>query len=69
MTWRLDGTYFESCSCDTICPCTASLSFGATHERCMVTLVFNVKNGDVEGVDVSGLTVAAIADTLARRLV
>jgi hypothetical protein len=25
--------------------------------------VFNVKNGDVEGVDVSGLTVAAVADT------
>ncbi len=28
-----------------------------------VTLVFNVKDGDVEGTDVSGLTVAAVADT------
>jgi hypothetical protein len=29
----------------------------------MVTLVFNVKRGEVDGTDVSGLTVAAVADT------
>jgi hypothetical protein len=29
----------------------------------MVTLVFNVKRGDVDGTDVSGLIVAAVADT------
>lgn len=63
MSWKLQGSYFETCSCDVICPCTASLSLGATHDRCMVTLVFNVKDGQVEGVDVSGLTVAAVADT------
>jgi hypothetical protein len=28
-----------------------------------VVLVFNVKDGEVDGVDVSGLTVAAVADT------
>jgi hypothetical protein len=39
------------------------MSFGATNDYCRVVLVFNVKDGDVEGVDVSGLTVAAIADT------
>src|SRR3982074_1762179 len=63
MSWNLEGSYFETCSCDVVCPCTASLAFGATHERCRVTLVFNVKDGEVEGTDVSGLTVAAIADT------
>ncbi len=63
MSWNLEGSYFETCSCDVVCPCTASLALGATHERCMVTLVFNVKDGDVEGVDVGGLTVAAVADT------
>lgn len=63
MTWKLEGTYFETCSCDVVCPCTASLSFGATHDRCNATLVFHVVDGDVEGTDVSGLTVAAIADT------
>ena len=63
MSWKLDGSYFETCSCDVVCPCTASLALGATHDRCRVTLVFNVKRGEVEGVDVSGLTVAAVADT------
>ena len=63
MSWKLEGSYFETCSCDVVCPCTASLAFGATHERCRVTLVFNVKDGEVEGTDVSGLTVAAVAYT------
>jgi hypothetical protein len=63
MSWKLEGSYFETCSCDVICPCTASLALGATHDRCKVVLVFNVKAGDVEGTDVSGLTVAAIADS------
>jgi hypothetical protein len=63
MSWNIEGSYFETCSCDTICPCTASFSFGATYERCRVVLVFNVKRGEVEGTDVSGLTVAAVADT------
>ena len=63
MSWNLSGSYFETCSCDVICPCTASLSLGATKDRCKVVLVFNVKSGEVEGTDVSGLTVAAVADT------
>jgi hypothetical protein len=63
MSWSLDGSYFETCSCDVVCPCTASLSLGATRDRCKVVLVFNVKRGDVDDTDVSGLTVAAVCDT------
>ncbi len=63
MAWNLTGSYFETCSCNVVCPCTASLSLGATLDRCSVVLVFNVKEGQVDGVDVSGLTVAAVADT------
>jgi hypothetical protein len=63
MSWNLEGTYFETCSCEVVCPCTASLALGADYDRCRVTLVFNVTRGDVEGTDVSGLKVAAIADT------
>jgi hypothetical protein len=63
MSWKLEGSYFETCSCDVVCPCTASFALGATLDRCRVTLVFNVKNGEIEGTDVSGLTVAAVADT------
>ena len=63
MAWKLEGTYFETCSCEVVCPCTASLALGADYDRCRVTLVFNIVSGDVEGTDVSGLKVAAIADS------
>jgi hypothetical protein len=35
----------------------------ATYDHCPVTLVFRAAEGDVEGVDVGGLTVAAVAET------
>jgi hypothetical protein len=63
MAWNLEGTYFETCSCEVVCPCTASLALGADYDRCRVTLVFHVTDGAVDGTDVSDLTVAAIADT------
>jgi len=63
MAWKLEGTYFETCSCEVVCPCTASLTLGADYDRCNVTLVFHVVDGDVEGTDVSGLTVAAVGDS------
>jgi hypothetical protein len=40
-----------------------SFDHGATNDYCRVTLVFNIKEGEIEGTDVSGLKVAAIADS------
>ena len=53
MAWQIEGTYFETCSCEVVCPCTASLALGADYDRCRVTLVFNVVAGEVEGTDAS----------------
>ncbi len=63
MAWNVRGTYIETCSCDLFCPCNVSLAHGATYDYCRVTLVFNITDGEVEGTDVSGLKVAAIADS------
>ena len=63
MAWSLSGRYFENCTCDVVCPCTASLSLGADYDRCQVILVFHIDQGEIEGVDVGGLTVAAVGDT------
>src|SRR5947208_1041407 len=63
MAWNVKGTYIETCSCDFFCPCNASLANGADYDYCRVTLVFNITEGNVEGTDVGGLKVAAIADT------
>jgi hypothetical protein len=63
MAWNVEGTYFETCSCEVVCPCTTSLALGADYDRCRATLVFNITRGEVEGTDVSGLKIAAIIDT------
>jgi hypothetical protein len=63
MAWKLEGQYFENCSCNVPCPCAVSLDLGADRDRCNAFLVFQVESGDVDGTDVSGLTVAAMIDT------
>jgi len=63
MAWQIEGTYFETCSCEVVCPCTTSFALGADYDRCTVTLVFHVTDGSVDGTEVGGLTVAAFADT------
>jgi len=63
MSWNLTGDYVETCSCELMCPCNLSLDHGATYDFCRVTLVFNVREGAVEGTNIGGLAVAVIADT------
>ena len=63
MSWSIEGEYFENCSCEVVCPCTVSLSLGADNDHCRVVLAFHVERGEVDGVDVGGLNLAAVADT------
>jgi hypothetical protein len=63
MSWRLKGSYVETCSCDLICPCNASFDHGATYDYCRVVLAFNIREGEIEGTDIAGRKVAAIAET------
>jgi len=64
MAWRLEGTYFESCSCDEVCPCTwSAFTAKATLDRCRALLAYHVESGEVDGVDVSGLSFALFLDT------
>ena len=64
MAWTMEGTYFESCSCDTICPCSwSAFTAPATNDRCTAMLAFHIDRGEVEGVDVSGLSFAIVVDS------
>lgn len=64
MSWRLEGTYFENCSCDVVCPCTISaLTLPADNDYCRVALAFHVDAGEIEGTDVSGLSLVVVAET------
>ena len=69
MAWTIEGTYFENCNCDFACPCTVtSFASPATQERCQVVLAYHVTRGEIDGVDVSGHSVAVIADTPAQMI-
>jgi hypothetical protein len=63
MAWSIRGNYVETCSCDLICPCNASFDHGATYDYCRVVLAFDIREGEVDGTDVAGVKVAAVAET------
>jgi hypothetical protein len=63
MAWNLKGSYVETCSCELMCPCNLSFDHGATYDYCRVTLVFDIRYGEVEGTEISGLKAAIIADS------
>jgi hypothetical protein len=61
MSWRIRGTYFESCNCDAICPCRRIDGVGggrSTHGVCMGVLSWVIEEGHVDSVDLAGLPVA-----------
>src|SRR5205823_10325622 len=61
MSWRIRGSYFESCNCDPICPCRRinGVPGGrSTHGVCMGVLSWLIQEGAADGTDLSGLPVA-----------
>lgn len=63
MSWNLRGSYAETCSCELMCPCNLSFDHGATYDFCRATLAFTIRDGQVDGTDVSGRKVVTIIDT------
>jgi len=61
VSWRIRGTYFESCNCEAICPCrrTNGVPGGrSTHGICMGVLSWLIEEGAADGVDLAGQPVA-----------
>ena len=56
MSWNLSGSYFESCNCDTACPCVF-LSAPTTGE-CTALVGWHIDDGAHEGLPLGGLNVA-----------
>ena len=63
MAWNLSGSYAETCSCELMCPCNLTFDHGATYDYCRATLLFNIREGSIDGTDVAGRKVVVIADT------
>lgn len=61
MSWRIRGSYFESCNCDPICPCRRIDGVGggrSTHGLCMGLLSWVIEEGEADGIDLGGQPVA-----------
>src|SRR5690348_14930684 len=61
MSYAVEGSYFESCNCDAICPCRMvdGVPGGrSTYGVCFGVLCWSIEAGRVADVDVSGLAVA-----------
>jgi len=64
VAWHLEGSYFENCNCDVACPCAVtSFVLPATNERCQLLFAFHVVSGEIDGVDVGGLSLGILGDT------
>ncbi len=64
MAWQFEGTYFENCSCDMICPCSYSnFTLPADYDRCHALLAFHIDAGNVDGVRMDGLGFGMFVDT------
>ena len=64
MSWELNGTYFEGCSCDSLCPCaTSAFMAPADTERCEFVLAFHIDSGQVDGLDISDRSCVIVGDS------
>lgn len=58
MPYQLEGQLLEVCSCNVSCPCW--LGQDPDGGTCDGTLVWHIEKGNINGVDVSGRTIAVI---------
>jgi len=63
VAYSVEGSYFESCNCDAICPCRMvdGVTGGrSTYGICFGALAWLVEDGRVADIDVSGLAVVLV---------
>jgi hypothetical protein len=58
MTYQIEGQLLEVCPCDVLCPCW--IGEDPDYETCDSVNAYHIERGEINGVDVSGRTMAAI---------
>lgn len=59
MAYELKGSLLEVCDCDVLCPCWVGED--PDDETCEAIVAWHIERGAIDGVDVSGRTLAAFA--------
>jgi hypothetical protein len=63
-SWQLSGDYFETCSCDFLCPCLPSnLAAQPTKGYCNFAMVFHIDRGRYGNLPLDGLNFAVVGHT------
>jgi hypothetical protein len=65
VSYSVNGSYFESCNCDPICPCRMvdGVAGGrSTHGICKGVLAWSIEDGQVQEIDVAGLMTALVIE-------
>jgi hypothetical protein len=58
MAYRLEGKLLEVCTCNVLCPCWVGAD--PDNGTCDGTLSWHIDKGEIQGVDVSGLTIGIL---------
>ena len=59
MSYKIEGRLLEVCNCNVLCPCWIGES--PDNGTCEASLAYRIDKGEIDGVDVSGVTVAGAA--------
>src|SRR5438128_11056643 len=55
-TWQVSGQYYETCSCDFVCPCVpAQMVVAPTKGSCTFAMAFQIERGRYGAVTLDGL--------------
>lgn len=59
--WQVKGDYFETCSCDYLCPCIFTrMEAMPTDGVCKVSMIFRIRKGRFGAVALDGVTFAVL---------
>jgi hypothetical protein len=56
VAWKANGQYYETCSCDFVCPCLpGQMAVEPTHGSCTFAMAFQIERGSYGAVSLDGL--------------
>lgn len=58
-TWQVSGTYFEACTCTSMCPCV--LLNAPTNDDCTAAIAWHIDSGTYNGIALDGFNAALLA--------
>src|SRR5260221_12644763 len=55
-SWQVSGQYYETCSCDFVCPCLpGQMAVNPTKGSCTFAMAFQIERGHFKEVSLDGL--------------